>query len=96
MKSMHDVAQYDLVPPNAKVPENVCYAQSFAVVKYVNDRRACHGATVNVPTFLEKFMFKTLTILHGDLWRCIPAFPPQVDIFGRVTNHKRQGLKSNN
>ena len=73
MKSMHDVAQYDLVPPNAKVPENVCYAQSFAVVKYVNARRASHSAAVNVHTLLEKFVFKTLAFWLQFLeWRTSP------------------------
>ena len=59
MNEEHDIAQNDLASTNAKVPANVCYAQSFAVVKYVNAWRASHGAIVNVPTFLEKFAFKT-------------------------------------
>ena len=67
MDEEHDVAQYDLVPQNAQAPVNVCYAQSFAVVKYVNARRASHGAVVNVPTLLEKFVFKTLAFLAAGL-----------------------------
>ena len=63
MNAEHDVAQYDLVPQSARAPVNVCCAQSFTVVKYVNARRASHGAVVNVPTLLEKFVFKTLDFL---------------------------------
>ena len=43
------------------------YAQSFAVVKYVNARRASHSAAVNVHTLLEKFVFKTLAFLAAVL-----------------------------
>ena len=67
MNEEHDVAQYDLVPQNAKVSENVCLRTVFAVVKYVNARRASNGAAVNVHTLLEKFVFKTLAFLAAVL-----------------------------
>ena len=57
MNEEHDIAQ------NAPAPVNVFFAQSSAVVKYVNARRASHGAIVNVPTVFQKYVFKTLVFL---------------------------------